>query len=281
LRKSNLAHPRKSVIPIEAEHLDDPEFKNYSLSELQEQFFLRALPERQGEYYYRARGLRNIRQMAVLFQSDKKIIASAILLDAKKFEEPLEVRGVSYKGALYFDVVSIRVFDPVTWETVSRIWAELQVNGPGRVKYNLNPSGYAEFEQELKGIKRPALPFMPGHDVPRNELPMRLRMEVSRLIRDTKLSREVKAIHDNKCQICGYCLELSTDTTYAEGHQPLGEEHNGPDVKENIICVCPNCHVKLDYNAFRITPRMLRLKESHNVAQHFIDYHNNQVDNAE
>jgi len=105
-------------------------------------------------------------------------------------------------------------------------------------------------------------------------------MEVSRLIRDTKLSREVKAIHDNTCQICGYRLELSTETTYAEGHhlQPLGQDHSGPDVKENIICVCPNCHVKLDFRAFRITPGMLRLKDGHTVAQRFIDYHNNQVD---
>ena len=28
--------------------------------------------------------------------------------------------------------------------------------------------------------------------------------------------------------------------------KPLGRPHNGPDVPENILCLCPNCHVLLD-----------------------------------
>jgi hypothetical protein len=268
--------PAVQILPMNRH--EDPEFKNYlDVGELQEKFFLRELPRRQGKYYYRESGLRKKPQPAVLFQSDAEIIASATLIDTEKFKEPEEHGGVFYKGALYFDVESIRAFDPVAWEKVSQIWRNLKK--PGRVKYKVDPSCYAAFEMELKNVKRPDLvppPFAPAHDVPRDELPIRLRMEVSRLVRDTRLSREVKAIHDNTCQVCGERLKLSETRSYAEGHhlRPLGKEHNGPDVKENIICVCPNCHVKLDYNVVRITPGMLKLKEGHSVKQEFIEYHN-------
>jgi putative restriction endonuclease len=28
--------------------------------------------------------------------------------------------------------------------------------------------------------------------------------------------------------------------------KPLGRPHNGPDTPENILCLCPNCHVLFD-----------------------------------
>jgi len=138
--------------------LDDPEFKNYGgVGELQEKFFLRDLPRRQGKYYYRERGLREKPQMVVLFQSDKMIIASATLLNTEKFKEPEEDRGVFYRGALYFDVESIRVFDPVSWEGLSRIWPKLKEHRPGRVKYYVEPNGYEAFGKALKNVKSPGL----------------------------------------------------------------------------------------------------------------------------
>jgi hypothetical protein len=133
---------------------EDPEFKKYrDVSELQEKFFLRDLPELNGKYLYRERGLKIKPQMAVLFQSDKMIIARTTLLDTEKFKEPKEDRGVFYNGALYFDIKSIRVFDPIPWEIVSRIWPEAKT--PSHVRYHLNPSGYAEFEEKLENVKRP------------------------------------------------------------------------------------------------------------------------------
>jgi predicted HNH restriction endonuclease len=113
-------------------------------------------------------------------------------------------------------------------------------------------------------------------DVPTDQLPKHLQIEVSRLIRDTKLSQEVKELYDRTCQLCGNRLELSPGRFYAEGHhlKPLGDPHGGPDVKENIVCVCPNCHVLLDYGATRIHPAMLQVKPGHSIGQEFIDYHN-------
>ena len=31
-----------------------------------------------------------------------------------------------------------------------------------------------------------------------------------------------------------------------------GIPHNGPDKLENMICVCPNCHVLLDFGVIRL-----------------------------
>jgi len=57
--------------------------------------------------------------------------------------------------------------------------------------------------------------------------------------------------------------------------KPLGRPHNGPDAKRNVVCVCPNCHARLDYNAVRITLRTLKVRK-HAIGQEFIDYHNSQ-----
>jgi len=56
-----------------------------------------------------------------------------------------------YKGALYFDAKSIKIFDPVGPETVFVVWPEFK--GFGRVKWLLNPELYPKFITELSGIE--------------------------------------------------------------------------------------------------------------------------------
>ena len=126
------------------------------------------------------------------------------------------------------------------------------------------------------GTQKENSPVLIADDIPTDDLPERLKIEVSRLIRDTKLAIEVKALHNHTCQLCGKRLKLSPGRFYSEAHhlKPLGKPHNGPDRKSNIVCVYPNCHVKLDYSAVRILPGQLRLIPKHIVAQEFIDYHN-------
>ncbi|WP_107440879.1 HNH endonuclease [Streptomyces fodineus] len=34
--------------------------------------------------------------------------------------------------------------------------------------------------------------------------------------------------------------------------RPLGKPHKGPDVEPNVLCLCPNCHVRLDIGAIVI-----------------------------
>ncbi len=115
-----------------------------------------------------------------------------------------------------------------------------------------------------------------ANDVPTDELPKRLKTTVSRIVRDTKKAWRVKALHKQVCQLCGDRLQLSQGRSYSEGHhlKPLGREHNGPDSEGNILCVCPNCHVKLDFGAIKINRQKLRQTSGHTVRQQFIDYHN-------
>jgi 5-methylcytosine-specific restriction enzyme A len=97
-----------------------------------------------------------------------------------------------------------------------------------------------------------------------------------RIIRDTKVGAWVKLAHEYQCQICGISLQLDSGQFYAEAHhiKPLGNGHNGPDVVENVICVCPNHHVLLDYGAIIIDKSILHLVEGHEVNDEYIEYHN-------
>ncbi len=99
-----------------------------------------------------------------------------------------------------------------------------------------------------------------------------------RILRDTLLARWVKMKHDNRCQICGYRIQFRDGRGYAEAHhiQPLGGEHRGPDIIQNIICVCPTHHAELDYFAIPLDPTRLRLHPDHPIGAQFVSYHNAQ-----
>lgn len=78
---------------------------------------------------------------------------------------------------------------------------------------------------------------------------------VSRIVRDSALGREVKAQYGHACQVCGVKL-AGPGGPYAEAAhiRPLGRPHNGPDVLENLLCLCPNHHVLFDLGTFTIEP---------------------------
>lgn len=80
---------------------------------------------------------------------------------------------------------------------------------------------------------------------------------VTRRVRDTAVAHEVKALYDFRCQVCGETIEVPGGG-YAEGAHiiPLGSPHNGPDSLSNILCLCPNDHVRLDYGAIWIADDM-------------------------
>ena len=109
-------------------------------------------------------------------------------------------------------------------------------------------------------------------------LPPRAISISERVIRNTAIIDQVKTIHRYQCQICGQTIRLRHGF-YAEGHhiRPLGREHAGPDVIENILCVCPNHHVALDYGAIELNLLKLRTHPAHQVGPEYIDYHNNVI----
>ncbi|MFR0353584.1 HNH endonuclease [Streptomyces sediminimaris] len=77
--------------------------------------------------------------------------------------------------------------------------------------------------------------------------------------RDSRVTRQVKAWYNNTCQFCGTMIELPTPLfAYSEAAhiQALGAPHNGPDRVENVLCLCPNCHVRFDMGARFLTDEL-------------------------
>lgn len=124
-------------------------------------------------------------------------------------------------------------------------------------------------------VEPPSLPEAVDIHVP----PERTDITVSRIIRDTKVARRVKQLHNFSCQICGTSLKLSNNFQYAEAHhiKPLGKPHSGPDIPANIMCLCPNHHVELDYGAVRLDLNAIRHVADHKIEQEFVEYHNSKI----
>ncbi|MCA0352596.1 MAG: HNH endonuclease [Chloroflexi bacterium] len=116
-----------------------------------------------------------------------------------------------------------------------------------------------------------------------NRLTRRTINTIDRIQRDTKVSSWVKYVYNYACQICGIRLQIGQDKFYAECHhiRPLGGVHQGEDIVENVLCVCPNHHALLDYGAIRIDFSTLRSHPNHLIDPESIDYHNNNLFNTQ
>ena len=81
----------------------------------------------------------------------------------------------------------------------------------------------------------------------------RTLVTVSRVVRDTAVTREVKRLHGFRCQACGARLETPTGP-YAEAAHivPLGAPHHGSDRLDNVLCLCPNHHATFDLYAWAV-----------------------------
>jgi putative restriction endonuclease len=105
-------------------------------------------------------------------------------------------------------------------------------------------------------IATPLLPAVlsgvPAHDTPPTGTltPSRRTAIVQRTVRITGIAKKVKRLHEDTCQMCGQQLVIG-DRTYSEGAhiQALGGPHDGPDMMDNVLCLCPNCHVQFDLGA--------------------------------
>lgn len=86
-----------------------------------------------------------------------------------------------------------------------------------------------------------------------NQEPDRVRSYTTHIVRDTLAAEAVKTAHQHVCQTCSTRIERPGGA-YAQGAyiRPLGRPHNGPDTADNILCLCPNCHVLFDGWAFAI-----------------------------
>mgnify|MGYP001261703174 CR=1 FL=1 len=100
-----------------------------------------------------------------------------------------------------------------------------------------------------------------------------------RIVRDTRIARDIKELYSYQCQVCGIAIKTKKGV-YAEGAhiKPLGRPHNGYDSTDNILCLCPNHHVMLDKGSFAIDDSFNLIGELSGLvnihAKHTIDLDN-------
>jgi hypothetical protein len=143
---------------------------------------------------------------------------------------------------------------------------------------DLAPAVNVEATNPLPVVARPER-FATPVDADPNARPERVETTISRVVRDTALSQKVKRLHDFCCQVFGETITLSTEKKYAEAHhiRPLGAPHDGPDIIKNMLCICPNHHVELDYGVNALDLTNLRMVDGHELSMVFIDYHNKKI----
>jgi putative restriction endonuclease len=120
---------------------------------------------------------------------------------------------------------------------------------------------------------------------PGDRQPPRIPDIVWRIVR-TQAGEWVKKLYKFECQVCGECLETRAGR-YAHGAhiQPLGRPFNGPDIKENILCLCPNHHALFDNGGFGIAEDFgliglrgsLRSDPSHELNPAYFEWHRTNI----
>lgn len=144
-------------------------------------------------------------------------------------------------------------------------------------------SGYKVYRYRLLSIDAPeALLTTVDSELSEHGPAQRTEVTVQRIIRNSNIAKQVKSWHQGQCQICGLVIQTEAGP-YSEGAhiKPLGNPHNGPDVTENLLCLCPNHHVMFDYGLISINDDftlngidgVLRTVPNHNIALEFITYH--------
>jgi predicted HNH restriction endonuclease len=112
-----------------------------------------------------------------------------------------------------------------------------------------------------------------------NEAPGRAERRTYRVLRDTKLARQLKLLHRDRCQVCDVTLRISETLTYSEAHHiiPLGNKHNGPDIPGNIIVLCPNHHALCDLGAIPLNQSDILTVDGHVISDTSLKYHNERI----
>ncbi|MCK4946960.1 MAG: HNH endonuclease [Candidatus Aureabacteria bacterium] len=140
---------------------------------------------------------------------------------------------------------------------------------------------YNKISNYVEIIEQPKPEFMEEYP------PEKTTTTITRSVRDTALSNKVKEDRNCQCQICGTRLSIE-GKGYAETHhiKPLG--HDGPDIKANMLVLCPNHHVLFDYGEIAIFPEDCEavVDKEHNKIftfippapkKEYVEYHYNKI----
>ncbi len=143
-------------------------------------------------------------------------------------------------------------------------------------------SGFDIWRFRLVKIDKPLSTFMLEESQPVYKKTARVETTIQRIIRDTNLSLSVKRMYDFQCQVCRTGIYINAGLYVEAAHiQPLGRPHNGPDSMDNILCLCPNHHVMLDFGGFSIADNLaligmegkLHQAPKHSINPIYLRYH--------
>jgi len=186
------------------------------------------------------------------------------------------LNGVCHLTDLYDEVENIRMTPlPQTWQATIRGAIETHSSDSNAFLGNkdlfFSVQGLGNGIWGLRNFKEQ----LSQADI---NLPERIDTSITRVIRDTKLSNSLKRLHNYKCQICGHSIKLKNGK-YAEAHhiRPLSRIHNGPDIAENIIILCPNHHVLCDYGVISLNLQKIIQIKYHKIGIEYIAYHNERI----
>jgi putative restriction endonuclease len=124
-------------------------------------------------------------------------------------------------------------------------WFETSRDGPLVIRFELiqiaGPPPIGNSSEEDDGI--PA-----GQSNPKRRASSGLS-----IVRDPKVASWIKKTYSSTCQNCRIVLSTPAGLYSVGAHiRALGTPHNGKDVVENVLSLCPNCHVLFDYGAIYI-----------------------------
>ena len=116
--------------------------------------------------------------------------------------------------------------------------------------------------------------------------PKRVQITSHRLQRNIKISEKVKKEYSFRCQVCNVLLGSPVGPIAIGAHiKGLGAPHNGPDIIENMLCLCPNHHDQLDCRSYYIEPdtkeiigldgfkgKKLHIHSKHKIEKQFLEY---------
>ena len=108
---------------------------------------------------------------------------------------------------------------------------------------------------------------------------------VTRAVRDTSKVHSLKNLYQDKCQVCGYTIQVTADRRYSEAHhlRPLGS--GGDDDYDNMLVLCPTHHVEFDCAVLGVSAdgrravdkngkeRALAVLSGHSLAPKNIEFH--------
>lgn len=158
---------------------------------------------------------------------------------------------------------------------VVRYWPEIGVDGFRIWRFEL----CRDLDSEPVVSQIPPL----GTDQPKR----RISGPRNLVTRDPRLADWVKRLHNWSCQFCSDRISTPAGAYAEAAHiRPLGSPHNGPDQTSNILCLCPNCHKRLDSFARHVNESgevvntaddivvgQLRIETDHRVDQAHLRYH--------